>query len=151
MKTKINVLFLLLAVLVAGFMTSCSDDDDEETGADIFTSKTWVFDKIETDATDEMITGFMLPLMNAALTGATVNATADGSYTMTVLGEAETGTWSLSSDDTQLTIDPDDDNDPETDDSAFTVTLTTLTKTSVVWEETETTEGLTYTLTYYWK
>ncbi|NLJ42487.1 MAG: hypothetical protein GX431_02435 [Bacteroidales bacterium] len=113
----------IMLVLTAGlFFTSCSKDSDP--AADLV--GTWTFSNATFDAkigTKTLIQYFMdemglteaqaqqvMVLFNAqmqqAFTG-TIEMKSDNTYTATIGGESDSGTWSLSSDNTKLTIDSD--------------------------------------------
>ena len=125
MKNNLINLRGIILVLIAGlFFTSCSKDSDP--AADLV--GTWTFSNATFDAkvgTKSLTQYFIdemglteaqaqqvLVLFNAqmqqAFTG-TIQMKSDNTYTATIGGESDSGTWSLSSDNKKLTIDSDTD------------------------------------------
>jgi hypothetical protein len=102
---KINRIsaFLVLAALLATSgcnLFKASYDD-------LLTDHIWNFDKITTNSTDETVQG-IVALTGAFMTGATLQFYTNGTYTITIMGESENGTWNLIDDDEVLLMDSDE-------------------------------------------
>lgn len=102
---KINRIsaFLVLAALLAASgcnLFKASYDD-------LLTDHIWNFDKITTNSTDETVQG-IVALTGAFMTGATLQFYTNGTYTVTIMGESENGTWNLIDDDEVLLMDSDE-------------------------------------------
>jgi hypothetical protein len=74
---------------------------------DLLTDHIWNFDKITTNSTDETVQG-IVALTGAFMTGATLQFYTNGTYTITIMGESENGTWNLINDDEVLLMDSDE-------------------------------------------
>ncbi|MEE4214231.1 MAG: hypothetical protein V2I34_04145 [Bacteroidales bacterium] len=74
---------------------------------DLLTDHIWNFDKITTNSTDETVQG-IVALTGAFMTGATLQFYTNGTYTITIMGESENGTWNLIDDDEVLLMDSDE-------------------------------------------
>ena len=126
MKNKLINLSGIILVLFAGlFITSCSKDSDP--AADLV--GTWTFSNATFDAKvgTKTLTQYLMDdlgltqaqaqqmmvlftaQMQQAFTG-TIEMKSDNTYTATIGGESDSGTWSLSADNTKLTIDSDTDS-----------------------------------------
>lgn len=121
-KNLINLRGIILILIAGLFFTSCSKDSDP--AADLV--GTWTFSNATFDAkvgTKSLTQYFIdelglteaqaqqvLVLFNAQMqqsfTG-TIQMKSDNTYTATIGGEPDSGTWSLSSDNQKLTIDSD--------------------------------------------
>jgi len=121
MKKKIADFSGIILVIFAGlFFTSCSKDSDpagDLVGTWTFSSATfdakvgtktltqYFMDEYElTEAQAQQMLVLFNAQMQQAFTG-TIQMKSDNTYTATIGGESDSGTWSLSSDDTKLTID----------------------------------------------
>ena len=79
-------------------------------------------------------------LVQALLTNSVLNFNADGTYILTALNDSDTGTWSLSADETMLIMDNDEPGK-----------IVTLTEEEFALEGTETDNQLgSYTVTLWW-
>ena len=137
MKLKTSQILLLSAAFLIIF-SSCNKETDE----DILVSKTWTFNKLETNTTDSLLI-LMVDFVEALMTGATFSFNEDGKFTQTVLNESETGTWSLSDDEKKITM---------ADDSTSTVyDVINITESEFSYYETDTENCVSYKLEYYWK
>jgi hypothetical protein len=126
MKKRLTIFGAILLVMFTGvFLTSCSKDTDA--AADLI--GTWTFDDATFDAKvgTKTLTQYLIDDVGLTQTEAqqllvlfnlqmqqeftgTIQLKSDNTYTGTIGGEADSGTWSLSSDEKVLTIDPDSDD-----------------------------------------
>jgi len=91
---------LLLAFLII-FFTACNDDDDPAvlTNTQLITAAPWLFSSLSTgDATLDTF-------FSALFTGFSITFAADGTYTVTILGITEPGTWRFNVEETQFVLD----------------------------------------------
>jgi len=137
MKSKLGI-FLLSVFAFLLIFSSCN----KETGEDFLVSKSWSFDKLETDATDSMIL-FFIEFFELAYTGSSLSFSDDGTFSLSALDQSGSGTWTLSDDEETLTM--------EDDSSSFVYTVMTLTESELSYYETETEGDLSYKIEFYWK
>lgn len=117
---------LILLFLFTAFGCEKEDDLSKE---ELLTFHVWRFSDM-TANTDTQGVLDLITLAKALMTGGTINFDDDGTYSMTAMGQTETGTWELSADETTLTI---DDDDGTVDPSETTITNLTLSK--MEWED----------------
>lgn len=147
MEKKTLLLKYFMMVLFAGILvTSCDKDDDEP--ADLLVG-TWTAQTANADASvgnqtmadyfvgqgftvsdAQMLTNLFNVTIQQSFTG-TITFLADGTYTTTLGGQSDAGTWSLSGDGKQLTI---DSNTDET--LLLTVDRLTENELEISWTET---------------
>lgn len=142
-----SLLKYFMVILFAGvFVTACDKDDDEP--ADLLVG-TWTAQTANADARvgnqtmadyfvsqgftvsdAQLLTNLFNVTIQQSFTG-TITFIADGTYTSTLGGETDAGTWSLSGDGKQLTI------DSSTDETLLlTVDRLTENQLEVSWTET---------------
>lgn len=127
MEKKMSLLKYFMMILFAGVLvTSCDKDDDDEP-ADLLVG-TWTAQSADAEARvgnqpmadyfvsqgftvsdAQLLTNLFNVTIQQSFTG-TITFIADGTYTSTLGGESDAGTWSLSADGKQLTIDSNTDN-----------------------------------------
>ena len=145
MKKLLRYSTITLLIFVVFALTGCEKDDNGD-GPDkktLLTAHVWKYDKLTTTSTDSEVQ-LLINLLAAFMTNATANFAADGTYTITILDQPDSGTWELSADGTKLTF------DKGTDDETVQ-SITTL--TSDVLESIESTVDLDYgnfDVTYRW-
>jgi len=92
---------LLLAFLIILFI-SCNDDDDDpgtQTNTQLITAGAWRFSSLSTgNATNDAF-------FTALFTGFSISFSADGTYTVTILGITEPGIWRFNASETQFILD----------------------------------------------
>ncbi len=115
---------LLILFLFAGL--GC-EKDANLSDEDLLTSHVWRFSEM-TANTDNADALAWIEVIEALVTGMTLNLHEGGTYTMTVMQQSEDGTWELSADGTTLTLDKGTADESET-------TLVSLTLTKMVWED----------------
>lgn len=121
MKEKMSILKILFAVLLSGILVaSCDKDEDDPVD---YLIGTWTAESADVDAkvggqsmTDyftglgytpadaQLLTNLFNVTVQQNFTG-TITFNSDKTYTANLGGETDTGTWTLSSDNKQLTID----------------------------------------------
>lgn len=111
----------------------------KKSDVDLLQDHIWNWDKITTTSTNETVLS-IIALYNVFMTGATLQFHSDGTYTIKMLEEEDSGDWSLINDDEVLLMDGDE------------MTIITLTKDALVLggEEVSNDYG-TYHVTMYWK
>ena len=100
MKSLIRI---LLALAITAFAaTSCNDDDDDpgaQTNTQLITAGAWNFSSLSTgNATNDAF-------FTALFTGFSISFSADGTYTVTILGITEAGVWRFNVEETQFILD----------------------------------------------
>lgn len=106
---------------------------------ELLLSHPWHFSKATTTSTDTNVQQ-AVALVQALLTNAVLQFNDDGTYYFNALNDADTGTWSLSADETMLTM---GDGEPGK--------IITLKDEEFVLEGTETNDQLgTYTVDLWW-
>jgi hypothetical protein len=145
MKNLLRHSYLSILVIAILSMAGCEKKDDEN-GPDkkaLLTAHIWKFESLTTTSTDTQVQ-LAVNLMAAFMTNATLNISADGTYTMTILGESDSGIWELNEDGTKLTI------DKGTEDESVQ-TIVTLTSDVLEFLETVTDEDYgTFDVKYKW-
>jgi hypothetical protein len=140
---RYSVLSLLALSILA--ITGCKKDD-EGNGPDknsLLTAHVWKFSTLTTSSTDPDVQ-LIVNLMAAFLTNSTISYAAGGTYTITMLGESDSGTWELSADGKTITV------DKGTEDEGVH-TIKTLTADVLEFSETVEEEGYdTFEVTYKW-
>jgi hypothetical protein len=154
MKTTKTFLLVLMTFSLVYF-SSCESDDNNGGGKGSDLIGKWTIDDSEVSVTvegvdfvtylvesmgmtqeqAEMIAGFMTGGTGSAPTG-TITFNEDGTYSAMVDGDAESGTWSLSSDGKVLTISGTDE-DGSYSDELMVESLTSSKLVLVLAEETE--------------
>jgi hypothetical protein len=107
MKNLMRITLLAVMAIAIAAMSGCSKDDKEENQLDkkaLLTAHVWKFDKLTTTSADADIQ-LVVNLMGAFMTGATLDYSSNGTYTISILGETQDGTWELSADETKITVD----------------------------------------------
>ncbi len=118
--------FLILLFLFAAL--GC-EKDEEFSKEELLTSHVWRFSKMTADTDTQDIID-LITVVEAFMTGGTLNFDDDGTYSMTAMQQTENGVWELSADEKTLIMDDDDGNvDPSE------TTLVSLTLTKMVWED----------------
>jgi hypothetical protein len=134
--------FLILSILA---ITGCKKDD-EGNGPDkssLLTAHVWKFSSITTSSTDPDVQ-LAVNLVAAFMTNGTMTYAAGGTYTITMLGQSDSGTWELSADGKTITV------DKGTADETFH-TIKTLTADVLEFSESVVDEDLgTFDITYKW-
>jgi hypothetical protein len=103
MKTKTS-LYSLFALFFALFIiSSCEKKEEEPDKTALLTNHVWNFDKLTTSSTDPDIL-LAVNLLGALMTGGTLTIAANGTYTMTLLGLPDAGTWELNDNETTFTL-----------------------------------------------
>jgi hypothetical protein len=134
--TKISYLFLITLFLFA--TASCEKDKEDLPVDELLMSHSWKWNKMTTTSTNENIQN-TVALVNALMTGATLEFSDDGTFTITALNTSDDGTWELPDDET-LFMDDDE------------MTITKLTDSELILEgEEETESDGTYIYNMYWK
>lgn len=103
---KINKITVFTVVLTA-LLASGGCNIFKPNNDDLLTDHLWKFDKITTTSTDETIQS-LVAFTGAMMTGATLEFHTDGTYTLSMAGEMEDGTWELIDDDEVLLMDTDE-------------------------------------------
>jgi hypothetical protein len=137
--------YSILSILVLSVIAIGCDKDEDGNGPDkqgLLTAHVWNFDKLTTNSTDQDVQ-LLVNLMGAFMTGATATFSANGTYTISILGETDSGTWELSGDGKKIIMDKGTDDETE-------VTIVTLTSDVLEFKESVTDEGLTFDVTYRW-
>lgn len=131
---KLRLLSFLFMAIIIGSLTSCGKDDDAQpTAKSMLTAKEWQGNKYYIDGND------MSSFVDVDAISWKFNS--DGKYVMDYDGDKEEGTWKLSSDNKQLILDEDSDDE-------FTMEVLKLTNTALdlEWEEEDFETGETYTV-----
>ena len=100
MKLKISSLLLIL--VFAFSFTSCEEDELTTDVVALLTAQTWTY---ENATSDDALVSALLPLVDLAYEGVTYDFNEDGSYTQTFADFPFDGTWELSADEKQITLD----------------------------------------------
>jgi len=135
-KSKLISCFLVAFLVFPLLLSSCKKDD-----LTLLTAHTWNFDKLTTNSSNEDIQA-MVAFASAMLSGATLDFNEDGTYVLDspLMDEPETGSWELSDDGKNLTMDND------------AMMVVTLTDDQLVLEGEEVDDELgAYTVKMYWK
>lgn len=135
--------FIKIATLLIGFSllfsTGCEKLNDEE----LLTDHIWKFKEITTNSTDQNVIS-IVAFVNALMTNSTMEFKKNGTFTLSMLNQSESGTWELSDDGKTLyTTDSNGDTDE--------MTVVKLTKDDLILqgEEVDNTYG-TYSVTMHW-
>lgn len=127
---KLRLFTFLFAALLIGSLTSCGKDDDTQpTPQALLTAKVWQGNKIYIDDVDY---SSFLDMDNT-----TWKFNSNGTYTLEIDGDSETGTWELTTNNSKLLLDDE-----------FEMEILKLTNTSlnVEWTEEDEESGETYTV-----
>ena len=127
--------------MIAGWILAMPACNKEEllTNRELLLNHPWHFSKATTTSTDPNVQQ-AVTLVQALLTNSVLTFHDDGTYIFTALNDSDTGTWSLSADETMLIMDNEDPGK-----------IVTLTEEEFALEGTETDDQLgTYTVTLWW-
>jgi len=122
MKHLANILFQLRILILVIFAASCDNGDEEPTTAELLIGN-WITSTVEIDATvgTQSYTDYLIDEVGLSPTDATVQdavfkaallsevtgsltINSNNTYTSSFGGGSDSGTWSLSSDETTLTL-----------------------------------------------
>lgn len=108
MKNLLRLSISTLLILALFTMNGCKKNADEENGLNkkaLLTSHIWKFDDLSTTSTDSNIQLFVG--LAKALYGksATMNFTTGGTYTGSMLGQSENGSWEFNAGETSIIMD----------------------------------------------
>ncbi|MBS0012295.1 MAG: hypothetical protein KFF49_12855 [Bacteroidales bacterium] len=132
---KFTALFTLIFTIVA--LTACDKLKKDE--IDLLLDHVWNWNTLTTTSTNESVQD-IVTLYNIFMTGATLEFHSDGTYTIKMLEEEDTGVWALINDNEVLNMDGDE------------MILIKLTKDELVLESEEVSNTYgTYNVTMYWK
>jgi Lipocalin-like domain len=137
--TKLSYLFMVLLFLLA---SSGCNKVEQLTKEELLTNHIWKWNKITTNSTDTDVQS-LVALVNALMTGTTLDFKDDGTYVMTSPldpNNPTTGTWELSEDSKTLDMDGEPGDIVKLSSSEF-----------VIAQETVDEQYGTYTVTLYWK
>jgi hypothetical protein len=127
---RLRLLSFLFVALVMSTLTSCSKDDDAAPSPQaLLTAKEWQGNKYLIDGQD------MSSFLDIDQMYWKFNS--NGTYTMRVDGDSETGTWELTSNNQKLLLD---------DEYTLDVVKLTNTALNVTYEEEDTESGESYTV-----
>jgi hypothetical protein len=107
MKNLLRFSISTLLILELFTMTGCKKDDNGENSPnkkDLLTSHIWKFDDLSTTSTDSNIQ-LAVGLIKAFMGNATINFTTGGTYTRSMLGENENGSWEFNAGETSIIMD----------------------------------------------
>lgn len=136
MKNLLRTSSLLVLLLALLSQSSCKKDDISR--AELLQQNVWNWDKASTNSTDPDVQG-LVGLVDALMTGATLEFFDDGTYTISSGTSTETGQWSLSDNEEKLIMDMDE------------MDIVKLTETELIMEGEETSnEYGTYSVILYW-
>jgi len=110
MKNLLRLSISTLLILVLFTMNDCkknAEEPKEEIGLNkkaLLTSHIWKFDNLSTTSTNPIIQ-LAVSLVKASYKSATMNFTTDGTYTGSLLGQSENGSWEFNAGETSIIID----------------------------------------------
>jgi hypothetical protein len=134
MKQISRISCLLFGILILITANSCKKYSNEE----LLTDHIWKWDKMTTNSADEDVQNMVL-LVDAMMTGSTMEFRTDGTYAVTILGNPDEGTWEMPDDNTLIT-------------DADQMTIIKLTGSALVLEGEQVDNDLgAYTVVMYWK
>jgi len=132
---KLTFTFILVFLLLA----SSGCELFKKSNVDLLQDHIWNWDRITTTSTNETVQG-LIALSSIFMTGATLQFYSDGTYTIKMLEDEESGDWDLINDDEVLLMDGDE------------MTIIKLTKDALVLDsEVVSVDYGTYNVTMYWK
>jgi hypothetical protein len=106
MKNFLRIFSLVIIAFALFNITGCEKKDKDD-GVDkkaLLTGHIWNFDQLTTTSTNSDIQ-FGVNLIAAFMTNATLSVFTNGTYTMTILGEAGNGTWEFNANETSVILD----------------------------------------------
>ena len=106
MKNFLRIYSLVIIAFALFNITGCEkkDKDDDVDKKDLITSHIWNFDELTTTS-DSADVQLGVILIAAFMTNATLSVSANGTYTMTILGEPDDGTWEFNASETSVILD----------------------------------------------
>lgn len=96
----LSFVVLLFALII---ISGCEKKEDEPDKTALLISHVWNFDQLTTSSTNADIQ-LAVNLIAAFMTNATMTFASNGTYTMVVLGQPDTGTWELNEAETSITL-----------------------------------------------
>ncbi|MEJ8755787.1 hypothetical protein WG947_02160 [Pontibacter sp. H259] len=132
---RLRLLSILFVALVMSALTSCSKDDDDSNPSSqaLLTAKEWQGNKYLIDG-DDMSSFIDIDQMYWKFN-------TNGTYTMRVDGDSETGTWELTSNNQKLLLDKN-----SADEVTLNVLKLTNTGLNVMYEDEDFETGESYTV-----
>jgi hypothetical protein len=107
MKNLLRLSISTFLILTLFTMTGCKKDDAGKNAPDkktLLTSHIWKFDNLTTTSTNSDIL-LIVGLMKTFMGNATVNFTTGGTYTRSMLGESDNGSWEFNAGETSIIMD----------------------------------------------
>jgi len=136
MKILKKISYILMVSLFLFITSSC--EKEKLSKEELLTNHIWKWNKMITSSENENIQD-IVTLVNALMTGATLEFNDDGTYSLTALNTSDDGIWELLNDETLLM---------ETDE----MTIKKLTDTELIMEGEEETEQYgSYLYEMHWK
>jgi hypothetical protein len=103
MKNYINPIYLFAFFFSLIIITGCEKKEEEPDKTALLTSHLWNFSELTTTSTDPNVQ-LAVNLVAAFLTNATMTFAPGGTYTITMLGQPDTGSWEFNASETTITL-----------------------------------------------